>query len=252
MADAAVRIGIAGLDLTKTVSRQVTQAKFSDLQHKQETQKFHQKVAAVHEGGLCGTTGTRCRAGLVCSPMPKGRNTRTEAFNNGRCVDYNKERRFKETCDATGTLHCDPKWACMDDETASLMTAATRLFTGQTPHLRRCLQCQDDHDCLGERWCGTSDGGWMKSCQDGAKQSRVLDACARVFSYNGSTYNNKCVTSPKLRGPNWFKYSSWCPTRVNENLEYTEAMGAPANKGSFDANEYQNILFCPSSGVMPE
>jgi len=250
IAEGASKIITAGLDGAKFVSGAISKVVQTNLVDETQTRQHHQKSKPGVEGSLCGTVGTRCTPGLVCSPVPKAKNTQTAAFNNGMCVDYTKARLFDETCDSTGVLHCDPRWACLDAEKYNFGKLVHRAFHGQTKKLRRCTYCTDDHDCIGDRWCGTTNGGAKKICQTGVRPAlRVLARCVDQFVYEHKKYDNTCVTNHLLWGLD-LKFHSWCPTVVNESLEYTDKEGA-ATEWKAERTNWKNILLCTPQNEYP-
>jgi len=241
----------AGLDGVTAISSGVTEVVQQDLKDNAQTQEFKQNVAPGREGSLCGTTGTTCTRGLVCSPVAEPKNTQTATYNNGMCVDYMKPRKFGETCDSTGVLHCDPKYACLDAGKLSLgkkiLTALRNLFKGNAPKLRRCTFCRKDQDCIGDRWCGTTKEGQQKECQTGVKPPRTkIVACVSEFTYNNKDYTNTCVTeAPYLYGPDGRQHS-WCPTIVGANREYEGGGNAFSNR-----DKWNDILLCTDQKKLP-
>jgi len=240
----------AGAGLITHVTDLVMESKEADLKNQKQSQIDMQNAAPGHEGALCGSTGTMCRAGLVCSPLKEVRHAKTADYNNGRCVDYTKERGFGETCDSTGVLHCKHDWGCMDASSKNWRDTFKAIFKGPIPPLRKCGYCKNDLDCPGERWCGTSNGGSKKMCQGGEKPKVSIIKCASNFSYNNDLYqNNACVTFPKIFGPDAIA-RNWCPTVVDQNLAYTVKTGAPeglfGEVAGFEMlpHKYKNILLC--------
>jgi len=244
---AAVSTIVEGvLDAGEGISGMISNVVKDKIGNDGQTQEHHQLSKPGHEGALCGTTGTRCRRGLVCSPVQDPKNTITAAYNNGMCTDWKKAREFDETCDSTGVLHCDPKWACLDAEDYDFGREVDRVFKGQTKRLKRCGFCTDDHDCVGERWCGATEAGAQKMCQTGARpQRRTVASCASKFVFNNEEYTgNSCVKWPKLWGPD-LRLHSWCPTEVDHELVYTERLGKPTEWPlTLQRKSYRNILLC--------